>query len=79
MPYKNNHELPESVKNHLPEHAQSIYRKAFNSAYEGYIDPDKRHDPGESVEVVSHKVAWDAVKKLYRKGDDGYWYFKNNT
>ncbi|AEK74274.1 cation transport regulator ChaB [Rickettsia conorii subsp. heilongjiangensis] len=30
MPYKNNNDLPDSVKNHLPIHAKDIYRKAFN-------------------------------------------------
>ncbi|WP_408005875.1 ChaB family protein [Rickettsia hoogstraalii] len=30
MPYKNNNDLPDSVKNHLPSHAKDIYREAFN-------------------------------------------------
>ncbi|MFV9857184.1 ChaB family protein [Rickettsia sibirica] len=30
MPYKNNNDLPDSVKNHLPNHAKDIYREAFN-------------------------------------------------
>jgi cation transport regulator len=32
MPYQTNAELPESVKRHLPDHAQDIYRAAFNHA-----------------------------------------------
>jgi len=38
MPYSNNAELPDSVKDKLPNHAQDIYREAFNSAWEGYKD-----------------------------------------
>jgi ChaB protein len=33
MPYATNVELPASVRNHLPDHAQDIYREAFNHAY----------------------------------------------
>jgi cation transport regulator len=34
MPYDNLSDLPDSVRNNLPEHAQEIYRAAFNSAEE---------------------------------------------
>lgn len=74
MPYKNKSELPESVKNVLPEHAQDIYKEAFNSAYEQYEDPDERRDDADQEEVA-HRVAWSAVKKAgYEKGDDGKWH-----
>ena len=33
MPYANNTDLPKGVKDHLPEHAQDIYRGAFNHAW----------------------------------------------
>ena len=33
MPYPTNADLPASVRAHLPEHAQDIYREAFNHAY----------------------------------------------
>jgi cation transport regulator len=69
MPYQTNKDLPESVKNHLPEHAQDIYREAFNNAWDEYKDPEKRR--GDiSREEVSHKVAWAAVKEKYVKKDD---------
>ena len=68
MPYKTNDELPDSVRNNLPKHAQEIYRKAFNSAWEEYKSPeDRRRD--DSREEVAHKVAWSAVKKEYHKED----------
>jgi cation transport regulator len=34
MPYDNLTDLPDSVKNNLPKHAQEIYKEAFNSAEE---------------------------------------------
>jgi cation transport regulator len=64
MPYANRSELPDSVKNHLPPHAQGIYKEAFNSAWDEY-----KHD-----ESRAHRVAWGAVKKEYHKGDDGDWH-----
>ncbi len=33
MPYRTNADLPASVRYHLPEHAQDIYREPFNHAY----------------------------------------------
>jgi cation transport regulator len=63
MPYKNRSELPDSVKNNLPAHAQGIYKEAFNSAWEEYDHDEER----------SHRIAWGAVKKKYHKNDDGKW------
>ena len=75
MPFKSINELPESVKNVLPEHAQDIYKEAFNSAYDEYKDSDDRRGD-ESREEVAHKVAWSAVKNSYEKGDDSKWHKK---
>jgi cation transport regulator len=66
MPYRTNQELPDSVKDNLPNHAQAIYREAFDSAWDEYADPSKRRG-AESREEVAHKVAWAAVKKKYEK------------
>lgn len=66
MPYRSNRELPESVKDKLPSHAQDIYREAFNSAWDQYSDPEERRSD-DSREEVSHKVAWSAVKAKYKK------------
>ncbi len=62
MPYKVNNDLPDNVKNHLPEHAQTIFRKAFNSALHQYHN-----------EVSAFKVAWSAVEKTYKKDATGKW------
>ena len=69
MPYNSNSDLPERVKNVLPEHAQNIYREAFNHAWEEYNNPEKRRG-NESQEEISHKVAWSAVEKKYTKEGD---------
>ena len=72
MPYDSREELPDSVKDNLPQHAQEIYRKAYNSAWDQYADPDERRGD-ESREATAHKVAWSAVKREYKKNDDGEW------
>ena len=72
-PSKTREDLPENVRHVLPEHAQEIYRKAFNNAWEEYADPQARDDTRESREEVAHKVAWAAVKHKYIKGKNGQW------
>lgn len=69
MPYKRLSELPESVRDNLPEHAQEIYKEAYNAAWDQYKDPEDRRD-GASREEVAHKVAWSAVKQSYEKQGD---------
>jgi cation transport regulator len=72
MPYDKINELPDSVKDNLPKHAQEIYKEAYNSAWEQYDDPEERRGDA-SREETAHKVAWAAVKKKYEKSDDGKW------
>jgi cation transport regulator len=73
MPYSQISELPASVRNVLPKAALEIYLKVFNSAWEQYADPKDRRG-NASREEVSHKVAWNAVKESYEKGEDGSWH-----
>jgi len=63
MPYKNLSDLPESVREHLPKHAQEIYRAAYNNAWDEYNQDEER----------AHRVAWAAVKHKYEKNEDGMW------
>lgn len=74
MPYyESKRDLPKSVADNLPNHAQDIYREAFNNAWEQYKDPDKRRDDA-SREETAHKVAWNAVKEKYEKDEkSGKW------
>jgi len=63
MPIYRNSELPPSVRNHLPLHAQDIYRSAFNRAFADHEDDPRR-------EEASHRIAWTAVKRCYVKYGD---------
>lgn len=63
MPYDKRSDLPDSVKDNLPAHAQGIYKEAFNSAWDEYGHDESR----------AHRVAWGAVKNSYHKNDDGEW------
>jgi cation transport regulator len=63
MPYKTNRDLPEAVREHLPEHAQDIFRAAYNSASEEY-----------KKDETAFRVAWAAVKHEYHKDErSGEW------
>lgn len=75
MPYDRITELPDSVTDNVPKHAQEIYKEAFNSAWDEYKEPDDRRGDA-SREETAHKVAWAAVKQKYRKGDDDRWHPK---
>ena len=51
MPYIANVDLPSSVRNHLPEEAQDIYRETFNYAWQTYEGRATR-------EEIAHRVPW---------------------
>jgi cation transport regulator len=73
MPYDRLSELPDSVRDSLPEHGQEIYKEAYNSAWDDYEDPEDRR--GDATrEEVAHRVAWSAVKNVYEKdAETGKW------
>lgn len=58
MPYKTNKDINIRIRKHLPQGAQTIFRKAFNSAYDKYDEP------------IVFRIAWAAVKKSYKKQGD---------
>ena len=60
MPYRANADLPPSVSNHLPAHAQDIYREAFNHSFAA-------HRGDARQEEIAHRTAWAAVKRTYQK------------
>jgi len=61
MPYASNDDLPPPIRQHLPEHAQDIFRAAFNNAWSRY----------RGSEETAHRVAWAAVKRQYvKRGDE---------
>ena len=63
MPYRSNVDLPASVRNHLPQHAQDIYREAFNHAFAA-------HEGDARQEEIAHRIGWAAVKRSYVKIGD---------
>jgi cation transport regulator len=63
MPYSFNADLPAPVRHHLPEHAQDIYRHAFNHAYGAHAGESRQ-------EEIAHRIAWAAVKRSYVKQVD---------
>ena len=76
MPYHSKKDLPDSVRHVLPEHAQEIYKEAFNSAWDQYKHSEDRRGDA-SREETAHKVAWAAVKHDYQKGDYDRWHRKS--
>jgi cation transport regulator len=58
MPYRSNADLPPSVREHLPEHAQDIYRAASNHAFAAHAGDSRQ-------EEATHRIAWTAVKRSY--------------
>ena len=70
MPYDTLADLPDAVKK-MPTHAQEIYQKAFNSAFEQY------KDRGNQQEALAHATAWAAVETQYKK-QNGRWVAKES-
>lgn len=56
MPYERITQLPDAVRDHLPKHAQEIYKEAFNSAWDEYKDRriDVGMPPGRRWRIRSH-------------------------
>lgn len=63
MPFSKNTDLPNNIKSVLPFSAQSIFRRAFNSA-----------SLSGSSEKSSIRIGWTAVKNAgFKKNKDGKW------
>lgn len=65
MPYAANRDLPAPVRHSLPQHAQDIYREAFNHAHAA-------HKGDVRQEEIACRTAWAAVKHRYIKGQQGW-------
>ena len=63
MPYLVNEDLPPGVRNPLPEHAQDIFRAAFNHAWAA-------HEGDPRQEEAAFRIAWAAVRRSYRKAGE---------
>jgi cation transport regulator len=65
MVYNQIDELPEDIKQTLPEHAQQIFVAAFNAAQGNGFSEDG-----------AVGVAWNSVRNEYEEGNDGKWHRK---
>jgi len=62
--YLSNERLPDDVRAALPPVAQTLFRGAYNHAYNAYSMPLRR-DLVASHDSVATQAAWAAVKRLY--------------
>lgn len=70
--YESKKELPDTVRDVLPEEAQEIYLEAFNRSWEMY---DEEETGQMSREAVANRDGWAAVKRDYTRDDEtGKWY-----
>ncbi|MBD2296748.1 ChaB family protein [Anabaena sphaerica FACHB-251] len=65
MPYSKIEELPQDIKDRLPQHAQQIFVAAFNAAKsDGMIEND------------ALEVAWNSVHNEFEPDSEGNWHRK---
>jgi cation transport regulator len=65
MAFQKLEDLPNEVKEKLPQGAQQIFMTAFNSASEDGMSEGK-----------ALQVAWSSVKNSYMEGNEGKWVHK---
>ncbi|MBE9177571.1 ChaB family protein [Oculatella sp. LEGE 06141] len=67
MPYQNLDELPQDVKEKMPQGAQQAFVAAFNAAESDGMSKD-----------AATQVAWNSVKQEYNQDKDGTWYHRED-
>lgn len=78
MPYRTTEDLPTNLREILPLHAQEIFVKSFNNAWQEY--QDTRRPEELSHEEIAFRTAWNAVKKKYAKNKrTGKWELRSAT
>ena len=72
--YQNKSDLPETLRDHLPDELQDIYLDAYQKSWQNY----EEHEGGEmGREGVAHRDAMQAVEREYVfHRDSGKWYRK---
>ncbi|MBD2343243.1 ChaB family protein [Anabaena subtropica] len=65
MTYKQISDLPQEIRDQLPEHCQQIFCAAFNAAQSDGLSEEGARD-----------VAWNSVRNEYEQGKDGKWHRK---
>lgn len=70
--YESTKDLPDIVRDVLPEGAQEIYVEAYNRSWELY---DEEKTSEMSREAVADRDAWAAVSRKFTRDDrTGKWY-----
>ncbi|ACK68982.1 ChaB family protein [Gloeothece citriformis PCC 7424] len=62
MAYETLEQLPNEVKEKLPQGAQQVFKAAFNSATEDGVN-----------EQDATQIAWNSVRISYQQGSNGQW------
>lgn len=75
MPVRSKNDLPKGAMTVPPPKARKSYQSTYNDAHDQYGQKSKRRGDESRAEIAG-KVAWSAVGKKYRKGDDGKWHSK---
>jgi cation transport regulator len=71
--YKRKAELPEHLRETMPEEAQEIYLKAYNESWQIYDEDEVLGE--QSQEATAHRDGWNAVKQGFAHDEEkGMWY-----
>jgi len=74
MKYENKSDLPETLRDILPEEAQDIYLEAYKDAWE---DHQEEQAGDLSRASVAHQQGWAAVKREFVQNEEtGEWHRK---
>lgn len=75
MSYTTIEDLPQSIRDELPEPAQELYRAAYNRALEkGHVSPGYVDEADASLAETAHKQAWRKVQQEYQQDASGQWH-----
>ena len=67
------HDLPENIRQELPESAQRLYSEAYRLAFEQFRRGNRRTEEDRARERNARKMAWSAVKEKFELHADGTW------
>jgi cation transport regulator len=68
MPYDKIDDLPQDIKEGLPQPAQQIFVAAFNAAQKDGLSEDG-----------ARQVAWNSVRNQYEKDSKGHWHSRGEV
>ena len=73
MTYKSKAELPEYLRETMPDEAQEIYLKAYNESWQNYDEDEVLGK--QSQEATAHRDGWNAVMREFVHDEEkGIWY-----